>query len=182
MPQCLLWLVQAELSVLGIHDENVNLKDVKKYFKKKSVQMLPEKHPTVPNAHTKFEEVNAAFIKVLNYFRDQGESTDHLLPGEAEVFVNNFQVTISLMPDSSSAWKKAIKMTYQNVIIGAQKATTNLNMKGTKGYVNSCLFECLICVAGLGVRHVVYWHLSADSASQALKVNLIVYDNDVLQV
>ena len=140
--------MQAELSVLGIHDENVNLKDVKKYFKKKSVQMLPEKHPSVPNAHTKFEEVNAAFIKVLNYFRDQGESTDHLLPKEAEVFVNNFQVTISLTPDSSSAWKKAIKITYQNVIIGAQKATTNLNMKGTKG------LQTLVCQNAIIVSQV----------------------------
>ena len=26
--------------------------------------MLPEKHPTVPNAHTRFEEVNAAFVRV----------------------------------------------------------------------------------------------------------------------
>ena len=143
--------MQAELSVLGIHDENVNLKDVKKYFKKKSVQMLPEKHPTVPNAHTKFEEVNAAFIKVLNYFRDQGESTDHLLPQEAEVFVNNFQVTISLMPDSSSAWKKAIKMTYQNVIIGAQKATTNLNMKGTKGLQTLVCQNVIVKRLGLGL-------------------------------
>ena len=143
--------MQAELSVLGIHDENVNLKDVKKYFKKKSVQMLPEKHPTVPNAHTKFEEVNAAFIKLLKYFRDQGDSTDHLLPKEAEVFVNNFQVTISLMPDSSSAWKKAIKMTYQNVIIGAQKATTNLNMKGTKGLQTLVCQNVIVKRLGLGL-------------------------------
>ena len=113
--------------------------------------MLPEKHPTVPNAHTKFEEVNAAFIKVLNYFRDQGESTDHLLPQEAEVFVNNFQVTISLMPDSSSAWKKAIKMTYQNVIIGAQKATTNLNMKGTKGLQTLVCQNVIVKRLGLGL-------------------------------
>ena len=133
--KCLLWLLQAYLSVIGIHDENVNLKDVKKYFKKKSIQVLPEKHPTVPNAHTKFEEVNAAFVKVLKFYRDQGESTYHLLPEKAEVFANNLQVTISLTPDSSSAWKKAIKISYQNVIIGAQKATTSLNMKGAKGWV-----------------------------------------------
>ena len=133
--KCLLWLLQACLRVIGIHDENVNLKDVKKYFKKKSIQVLPEKHPTVPNAHTKFEEVNAAFVKVLKFYRDQGESTYHLLPEKAEVFANNLQVTVSLTPDSSSAWKKAIKISYQNVIIGAQKATTSLNMKGTKGWV-----------------------------------------------
>ena len=77
--------MQAYLSVIGIQDENVNLKDVKKYFKKKSIQMLPEKHPTVPNAHTKFEEVNTAFVKVLKFYRDQGEPTDHLLPEEARL-------------------------------------------------------------------------------------------------
>ena len=40
-------------------------------------------------------------------------------------------------------------------------------------------------LTGVGVRYVVYWHLlSAESgqASQALKVNLIVYENDVMQV
>lgn len=26
--------------------------------------MLPEKHPTVPNAHSKFEEVITAFVQV----------------------------------------------------------------------------------------------------------------------
>ena len=28
--------------------------------------MLPEKHPTVLNAHTRFEEVNAAFVRVTD--------------------------------------------------------------------------------------------------------------------
>ena len=28
--------------------------------------MLPEKHPTVPNAHSKFEEVITAFVQVKN--------------------------------------------------------------------------------------------------------------------
>ena len=32
----------------------------------------------------------------------------------------------------------------------------------------------------MGVRYVVYWHLlSPEAGSQPLKVNLIVYDNDV---
>ena len=56
---------QNDLEVIGIEDvENFSLKDVKKAFKRKSVTMLPEKHPTVANAHTKFEEVNASFVKV----------------------------------------------------------------------------------------------------------------------
>ena len=40
-------------------------------------------------------------------------------------------------------------------------------MKGTKGR---------------GTRHVVYWKHTNESGVQPLKVNLIVYDNDVLQV
>ena len=43
----------------------------------------------------------------------------------------------------------------------------------------------VLCV-GLGVRHVVYWQLHTGELSgatnQPLKVNLIVYDNDVMQV
>ena len=37
---------------------------------------------------------------------------------------------------------------------------------------------------GQGVRHVVYWRHSTDPALQVqpLKVNLILYENDVLQV
>ena len=37
---------------------------------------------------------------------------------------------------------------------------------------------------GQGVRHVVYWRHSTDQGVQLqpLKVNLILYDNDVLQV
>ena len=34
---------------------------------------------------------------------------------------------------------------------------------------------------GRGVRHVVYWRHSIDTV-QPLKVNLILYENDVLQV
>ena len=111
--------------------------------------MLPEKHPTVPNAHTRFEEVNAAFVRVndsvsvgsfvwnilifqlINHYKNEGETTDQLLPGE--IFVNNFQLTLHLQPGSSSTWKKAIRTMNPNVIVGSQKTTTNLNMRGTKG-------------------------------------------------
>ena len=65
--------------------------------------------------------------QVLTHFRDCGESIDHLLPGE--IYLSNFQFTINLAPDSSQAWKKAIKLNYQNVIIGSQKTTTTLVMK-----------------------------------------------------
>ena len=56
---------QDELQLIGLPEkEDFNLKEIRKAFKKKSIMMLPEKHPTVPNAHTKFEEINAAFVKV----------------------------------------------------------------------------------------------------------------------
>ena len=49
------------------------------------------------------------------------------MPGE--IFVKNFQFTIPIQAGSANSWKKAIKQSYPNVIIGSQKATTNLNMK-----------------------------------------------------
>ena len=54
-----------KLDILGIaNGENLTLKELRKLFKKKSLAMLPEKHPTVANAHSQFEEVNSAFVKV----------------------------------------------------------------------------------------------------------------------
>ena len=58
---------QADLDILGYSGDlttKTNLKEIKRCFKKKSLAMLPEKHPTVAYAHTRFEEVNAAFVRV----------------------------------------------------------------------------------------------------------------------
>ena len=56
--------LRTELETLGIADgENLTIKELRKSFKKKSLAMLPEKHPTVANAHSQFEEVNSAFVK-----------------------------------------------------------------------------------------------------------------------
>ena len=56
---------QDELAVLGILEQtDLNLRELRRAFKKKSLAMLPEKHPTVANAHTQFEEVNASFVTV----------------------------------------------------------------------------------------------------------------------
>ena len=59
------------------------------------------------------------------------------MPGE--IFVKNFQFTIAIQAGSAHGWKKAIKQSYPNVIIGSQKATTNLNMKV------QCLIKMKIC-------------------------------------
>jgi DnaJ-class molecular chaperone len=58
-----------ELDLLTIaNDKEINLKELKKAFKKKSLAMLPEKHPTIANAHSQFEEINEAFTKVITFF------------------------------------------------------------------------------------------------------------------
>ena len=55
---------QVELELLGLSTTCPTLKDLRKAFKKKSILLLPEKHPDARNAHSKFEEVNCAFAKV----------------------------------------------------------------------------------------------------------------------
>ena len=42
----------------------LTFRELRKVFKKRCLAMLPEKHPTVPNAHSKFEEVITAFVQV----------------------------------------------------------------------------------------------------------------------
>ena len=57
--------IKENLEVLGFSgNEKLNMKELRKMFKRKSIAMLPEKHPTVPNAHSRFEEVNVAFVEV----------------------------------------------------------------------------------------------------------------------
>ena len=41
------------------------VKDLRKAFRKRSLAMIPDKHPTVPNAHSRFEEVNNSFVTVI---------------------------------------------------------------------------------------------------------------------
>ena len=63
----------------------------------------------------------------MNHLKGKGESLGGVMPGE--IFVKNFQFTISVQAGSANAWKKAIKQSYPNVIIGSQKTVANLNMK-----------------------------------------------------
>ena len=61
--------VRKYMEILGfVGDEMLNMKECRKMFKRKSIAMLPEKHPTVPNAHSRFEEINYAFVKVKCYY------------------------------------------------------------------------------------------------------------------
>ena len=61
--------VRNNMETLGIiGDEALTMKECKKMFLKKSISMLPEKHPTVSNAHSRLEELNIAFIEVRHSF------------------------------------------------------------------------------------------------------------------
>ena len=61
--------VRKNMETLGIiGDEALTLKESRKMFRKKSIAMLPEKHPTVSNAHSRFEEINIAFVEVRHTF------------------------------------------------------------------------------------------------------------------
>ena len=53
--------------LLGLNEnEKLDMRELRRAFKRRSISMLPEKHPTVPNAHSKFEEIITAFVQVLS--------------------------------------------------------------------------------------------------------------------
>ena len=58
--------INKELDILGLEGgESISMRELKKAYKKRAVQAFPEKNPDNPKAHTKFEEINSAFVKVL---------------------------------------------------------------------------------------------------------------------
>ena len=109
--------------------QNINLtfRELRKLFKKRCLAMLPEKHPTVPNAHSKFEEVITAFVQVkshrmmisylfqqlIGHLKSSGDNITTLMPGE--IFVSNFQCSIQLQSNAGNAWKKAIRSVPTNI-------------------------------------------------------------------
>ena len=70
----------------------------------------------------------------MKEFSDKGERNDNIIPGE--IYIKNFQFTLTLVKESAGAWKKAIKQTYQSVIVGSQKTTTMLNMTVNTSWSN----------------------------------------------
>jgi hypothetical protein len=56
-----------ELSTLDMKGDThtIRIKDLVTAIKKKSFYMLPSKHTALPNAHSRFEEMTLAFIKVF---------------------------------------------------------------------------------------------------------------------
>ena len=59
--------LQDELDVLDLGDgdpHHLNMTSLVHAFKRKSFMIMPGKHQNINNAHTRFEQLNAAFLKV----------------------------------------------------------------------------------------------------------------------
>ena len=157
--------VRTELELIGFpSDKPLTLREAKRSFRRRSHQLLPEKSLGAQNAHSRFEELNSGFTKILTFFRDsQGEDIRDLMPGEIDVKKNIF--VISLRKGSVPHWKRVIKAVYPTVIIGAQKKQNFI--PGAQGK---------------GIRYVVYWKGGLEGSGQQIKVNLVLYENELLQV
>ena len=70
--------------------------------------MLPEKSLGAQNAHSRFEELNAAFVKILHHFSEsKGEDVSELVPGEIDV--KRAMFVISIRKGSVPHWRRVIK-------------------------------------------------------------------------
>ena len=59
--------LQAELDVLdlgGGDPHHLNMTTLVQAFKRKSFMLMPGKNQNISNAHTRFEQLNTAFLKV----------------------------------------------------------------------------------------------------------------------
>ena len=152
------------LELIGLPpDKSFTIKEAKRVFRKKSYALLPEKSLGNQNAHSKFEELNSAFVKVMKQKQEEGEDIDDIMPGE--VNSSKVQIVMNLKHGSVQFWKRAIKQMYPTVIVGAQKKS-NFIPGGS----------------GKAIRFVVYWKASSEGTGQPVKVNLVLYENDLLQV
>ena len=102
--------LKSELELIGLaSDRPLTLKEAKKAFRRKSHLLLPEKALGLQNAHTRFEELNASFLKILYFLRDtHGDKISELLPGEVDVKKAMF--VINIKKGSVPHWKKIIKV------------------------------------------------------------------------
>ena len=159
--------LKEELNLIGLpSDKPYGLKDVKRSFRKKSLALLPEKSLGNQNTHCRFEELNTAFVKIIKQMEKNGEDIADILPGE--VNVSKVQMVMKLKQGAVPVWKKLIKLTYPTVIVGAQKKSN---------YIAGA--------TGKAIRFVIYWKTGSagvEGSGQLVKVNLILYENDLLQV
>ena len=57
--------IQRAVTVLGCGEEaELEARDLRRVFKRRVLAQLPERHPSLASAHSKFEEILAAFVEV----------------------------------------------------------------------------------------------------------------------
>ena len=57
--------IQRAVPVLGCGEEaELEARDLRRVFKRRMLAQLPERHPSLASAHSKFEEILAAFVEV----------------------------------------------------------------------------------------------------------------------
>ena len=121
------------------------------------------------------------YHKVVKYLGSKGNKTDDILPGE--VNIKKMYFLIKLDVGNGNGWKKSIKRTYPNCIVGAQAKN---NVVQVDIFICSHPVDFLLIAqgaSGRGVKHVVFWKPGQDQNAKATaKVNLIIYENEMLQV
>ena len=208
-----------ELELIGFpSDKTFSLKEVKKAFRRKSHLMLPEKSLGAQNAHSRFEELNAAFVKILHHFSEsKGEDVSELVPGEIDV--KRAMFVISIRKGSVPHWRRVIKgdlnmemsslsalyyfmypfpqskyTSIKNVnpkifiFVIVREVTTHIEFNQKNVYPTVIIgsqkkANFIQGAEGRGIRYVVYFNAGLDTSSgQQIKVNLVLYENELLQV
>ena len=125
---------------------------------------------------------------------------EDIIPGEVDVKKALF--VMQLKKGSVSHWRRVIKTTYPTVIIGAQKRDKFIPGASGRGIRQQQIRVILYCVLleldgmqgpsnlpllivwyNWSSRFVVYWKpAGAEGAGAPVKVNLILYENELLQV
>ena len=108
------------------------------------------------------------------------EDLADILPGE--VNNNKFQFIIPLRDGSAPYWRKSLKQTYPSVIVGAQRRNSMVQVSIIFKHICQPEYSPQDAQDSRGVKHVVYWKHTNEAGAQPIKVNITVYDNDVLQV
>ena len=93
----------------------------------------------------------------------ENAAIEEIVPGQVDVRKAMF--VINIKKGSVPFWRKLIRSVYPTVIIGAQKK-----------------INFIPGAQGRAVRFVVYWKGGLEGSLQQLKVNLVLYENELLQV
>ena len=110
-----------------------------------------------------------------------GDDLGDILPGE--VNNNKFEFIIPLREGSAPIWRRSLKQTYPSIIVGAQRRNSVVQVSIVTVLIPaSSDYSPQGAEGNRGVKHVVYWKHTNEAGAQPLKVNITVYDNDILQV